>query len=771
MTPRGERPWLDAIAHIEAGGEGYDVVLMVVPPGLQDSVQVELSALLRPSGALCLTLGDDGRGAYGNLGGTLLAWRQAQAALGDTGDLRVLLVHDAGAARRTGLLSVALPSRGSLPLPGGRSLRTQVLRAGLPLSASCRPGQVDVLWGGQIVLPTCDPLSIGVPAAELVKLSRAPEAPPGPDELRDLGWIRGEGGRIEAFARQGTFPDAEAWSAWSGGAAVADLGSFRVRAAVLDAWAAAWTGEKIDLDPDLLGPLVAGAAGGAGAALLAARRPTVGVSALGAAVRWWRFRRPTEVHTSLCEMLDDAHGRALLGLSARPGGDDPAQGFSLGPDITLDPDRLRVRSPGGAWLEAPLAEAGERWTGGAALAEAQVAHGEGPDATPPLADAVAEVTAAGPPGSAWSGLAGLVDLGLQPVAGLPGTTTLGPVPFTHPPRDDARAQPRIAVRGGATSGRALLDDLRGLLQPGAAPIAGPHPWRPLPGPIDPARLVWRDPRTDLDASALARGLAALPLRPPGDAVGLLAWARARLILDGWDQPALSRRLHRADIAPAALAQGFVHLGEQGWFPDPGPWPGEPGRRDPLGPVATTLAELTGSLGSLGSLGDAAVIGLVGPAGAGKTTTSRLLAAAFARQGPVRRIDGDPLTRPGPGLRFVVRAGRRQSFLRGPAIYDEPALRDSIREARAEGPGIVLLDHVFLGLDPETRALLDRLILVDPGDTALRIRRKLARDRADPRREDDLATDLCLKAYEEVAETWPWLAPDVVWRAGPAEEAP
>ena len=48
MTPRGERPWLDAIAHIEAGGEGYDVVLMVVPPGLQDSVQVELSALLRP---------------------------------------------------------------------------------------------------------------------------------------------------------------------------------------------------------------------------------------------------------------------------------------------------------------------------------------------------------------------------------------------------------------------------------------------------------------------------------------------------------------------------------------------------------------------------------------------------------------------------------------------------------------------------------------------------------------------------------------------------
>ncbi len=307
------------------GGRGYDVVAVVVPATVRLEAARGAAAEARRWGAVAVAVPDDGRGAVGNLGGTLAAWRWLRARGLVPSQARILLVHDAGAARRTGLLGAVLPSRGSLRLPDGRDgagvcLRDLVVRAALPLGASAPAGGVDVLWGGQIVVPARPVEAMSAaPGCALAKLARAPAASPEGRDLTDLGWLRAEDARVLAYARQGAFPDTASWEVWaSGGQALADVGSFRTTAGWLDALSAAWDGRKLDLDPDLVAHRVAGRVDVPAAALLAAWPPgPVGVVDVGAEARWWRFRRPAEVAVAAPALLGDPVGRALLGFEPR----------------------------------------------------------------------------------------------------------------------------------------------------------------------------------------------------------------------------------------------------------------------------------------------------------------------------------------------------------------------------------------------------------------------------------------------------------------------
>ena len=83
---------------------------------------------------------------------------------------------------------------------------------------------------------------------------------------------------------------------------------------------------------------------------------------------------------------------------------------------------------------------------------------------------------------------------------------------------------------------------------------------------------------------------------------------------------------------------------------------------------------------------------------------------------------------------------------GSGIYDEGALRVAIAQAR-RAADVVLVDHVGLGLDPTTRALLDCLVVV-VADDGVRLDAKWQRDQVAGRRRLDVPTDFAHKQFHE-----------------------
>lgn len=130
-----------------------------------------------------------------------------------------------------------------------------------------------------------------------------------------------------------------------------------------------------------------------------------------------------------------------------------------------------------------------------------------------------------------------------------------------------------------------------------------------------------------------------------------------------------------------------------------------------------------------------VLALVGPAAAGKTTRARHLASRFG----ARLVAADDHNWPGEGFRYDVVDGQRRTLVDGPGLCDDGALRRAL-----EGPGRVVVEGCFVGLDPRVAACVTGTLRVRRDDHA-RLTARFLRDRD---RGLDVVTDVCVKAFGE-----------------------
>jgi hypothetical protein len=240
----------------------------------------------------------------GNLLGTLDALRAAADRVGPLDGRSVGVLHDAGAATRSAAL-IGQRRRGGLVVgtaPGGGPLTLlgAVARSVLPLSASRRPGRVDVFWASQLLL--VDPTVAGdAPGAALVK-----RFVPGTDDaLDDLGLARLADRRVVDFRQRGSWGPGKRDAWLRDGPAWRDVGGVSLDVAFAAALSVRLAGlPRADVDPALVAPEVA-----------AGR--VVGAHDLGPETGWLRLRHPHE-WAAAASTVRGAHGaawRSLLGLA------------------------------------------------------------------------------------------------------------------------------------------------------------------------------------------------------------------------------------------------------------------------------------------------------------------------------------------------------------------------------------------------------------------------------------------------------------------------
>lgn len=360
--------------------------------------------------------------------------------------------------------------------------------------------------------------------------------------------------------------------------------------------------------------------------------------------------------------------------------------------------------------------------------------------------AVAALQASTPQGSVPHGLARVAALGRLGWA----RADAGPPTTLVAPRGGGA--PRVHVGPDAWPGIGNADAELGLLWDVAAR------WLSDPGPSGRSALADAIgangppalPPVPDDPEALAAALDGLdgaqdPLRLHQGAL-LAAWH------DGvpLDSPRLHRAAWRAWIAcggrapdgphparadGAAWAEaGEVFLSDDGyWLPRSPPCTTAP---TDLHAVVDRAATVVG------------VVGVVGAAGAGKSTLVRAIADRARQAGrTVVHVAGDQHTWDGPGLRYVQHAGHRVDLLDGPGLYDDRSLTDAVRAARNDGE-LVLVDGVFLGLDPSLRAAIDLLVLATADDARRLVDKRRRDDAPGSVRRIDVTTDFVAKVFRE-----------------------
>jgi hypothetical protein len=722
-------------------------------------------------------------GALGTLGGTVAAWRAWKEAGGSTvGPL--VIAHGAGSGLRAGpLAKFEVGGRASLKLPGtvrGQPARLLelVLHSLGPLGQSLPPGWVDVIWVSQVFVPRVAPIDVPPPMGALAKLAADQS-----DRSLDLGrFVLGVDGEISGFIPQGFAPPS--------GPCWTDLGSFRVRAGLLEHWAA-HLHDRVDLDPGFVAHLWGPKAHPARQTRDAWGEPFLTATVLGTELPWWRFRRPEEVLAALQDLRPScsrgAPLRRLLGL------EDPVVRCWIG----------------GQWVERLGANTVQHGVGihgvhlvDAVLADSAISSGF-------IREAVV-----------WE-VAGTIAQteGSSTATAEPGPNRWYRTKLDQPMFRDVQAmfpehlppwnqEDLLAVHGGnpATYPRPVLDRLKALapahsrlarlvsllftggfplfLHPIDRPMGVLAPERGSPGNVP---LHTTECEYDLWCASPERGVEAL-LRsftahlcrptPPGrarEAARTVDWYRRgagdvrvpdplRARAPSWqaseDPLELDLGLILASFVPFSSPPSdfYPYRAWARWRTlvhgqvDLGPGPGnlrfcDPSRgwvylpaldlRPPRPPDAgCTLQELADDLLRRG----ARAIGICGPAAAGKTTLARLL---VERQPDFQMYHADHVTWPGDGFRYRQGPSTRDITLAGPGIFDDVAIAAAL--GATTGPFVV--EGCFVGLDPEVRRHLEVLVAVIAPDE-VRLRDKLVRDSARSGRRIDIVADFAQKTFVE-----------------------
>lgn len=147
---------------------------------------------------------------------------------------------------------------------------------------------------------------------------------------------------------------------------------------------------------------------------------------------------------------------------------------------------------------------------------------------------------------------------------------------------------------------------------------------------------------------------------------------------------------------------------------------------------------------------ARVIGIIGPAGVGKTTAADQL-AKHARQAGRHPyiIHADDYCWPGPTFRYDQHASSRTTHWYGPAILDDRSIIRELVQAKTEYD-LVIVEGVTVGFTGRLRRHLDRIVaLID--DDKSRLSAKTLRDQREGRRIIDVPLDFAAKNYHEVRD--------------------